>query len=138
MTARREALRQARRMIARTIEDNPLELTLARAETAESGAGLTVPDPYGSRYNVQARGRIAPMPYGAQRVGSPEITSAGVGVTDRQFILVTRGESVLEGDVLEYNGYEWTVGPVQAIYRFGGVVGKQAPLQKGAEIEVTT
>jgi len=132
------ALNQARQGILQTIEDNPVELRLSRAPLVDNGAGVMVPDPYGVRTVRESRGRIAPLPYGAQKVAGHEATSAGVGTQDVQFLLGAWDADMQEGDRLGYLDFTWVVGPVVEIYRFGGVVGKQARLQKAEAIEVTT
>lgn len=138
MISHQAALNQARQAILQTIEDNPVELRLSRAPLVDNGAGVMVPDPFGVRTVHEGRGRIAPLAYGAQRVAGQEAASAGVGVPDRQFLLEAWDANMQEGDQLEYNGFVWAVEPVVDIYRFGGIVGRQARLKKAEAIEVTT
>jgi hypothetical protein len=124
---------QAREAIRQTVEDNPTALRLSRTVTVDNGAGVMVPDPFGDRTVFDGRGRIAPLPYGS-RVASPEATVPGVGIPERQFVLTIWDMDIREGDQLEYNGFVWAIGPVAEIYRFGGVVGKQAPIKKAGTV----
>jgi len=125
-------------MIDRMIDDNPTDLALMRTALIDDGYGGMIPDPLGSRTAVYTRGRVAELPYGAQRVSLPSITDVGVSVPGRKFVLVSAGADIREDDRLTYAGYELAVGPVEEIRRFGDVVAKQAPLQRGDEIPVET
>ena len=129
------ALRQARRIIAETINDNPICLRMQRVPLVDNGNGQEVRDPFGDPTVVEVRGRIAPLAYGLRGVQTQESTATGPGVPDTQFLLVKHTEDLQEGDPFDYNGHSWKVGPVENIYRFGGVVAKQAPVKKGATVE---
>jgi hypothetical protein len=119
-------------MIAQTIADNPSALVITRPATTTNAAGATVEDPFGAPTTTAVRARLAPLPYGV--VQQPEGTAAGVGVPDRHFALVAWDADLREGDAFTFNGRAWKTGPVENIYRFGGVVGKQAPARRAEAI----
>ncbi len=137
MIAQQTAITQAREAILQTIEDNPIEMQLSRVQLVDNGVGIMVADPFGTRTVFHARGRIAPMPYGT-RVHSPEATTVGVGIPERQFVLVAWDADIREGDQQEYNGFVWAIGPVTEIYRLGDVVGRQAMMKKAQAIEAAS
>lgn len=121
---REAALAQARRGIAEKIAINKSVLTISRQPTRVNSAGETVPDPYGT---PQSLSRVARVSREQEGPFSYDTTEAGIGAENlARFILFAHTTDIQEGDRFD----EWTVGAVDPIRKYGGLIGYQAKLKE--------
>jgi hypothetical protein len=127
----RAALTQQRAAIDRTIRDNPVDLVLTRYPLVDNGTDKLVRDPSGVPTDYRVQGRLAPQRLGVQ---TPTGSAAGLATADEHFLLVRHDAEIVEADEFEYNERRWRVGPVEDVYRYGGVAARQAPVYRGDEV----
>lgn len=120
------ALRQARVMLEKNIDESPSDVILMRSSTIDNGFGELVPNPLDtSPTTTTIRCRIA------HDRALPELGQAPSGLSTNLNRMITTDWATLivEGDTItESTLGSYRVGPVDPLMKFGGVIGYQAPL----------
>lgn len=127
----KQALKQERYAIKHKIKESPFVLNLFTYPLIENvyKPGTFIPDPSGvptsTQYTVRiSHERIGPVPN--------EDKPSGLSTNLTRFILADHLTPIKEGDTIDnFNGRQYTIGPVDPLIKFGGTIGFQAPLQEG-------
>jgi hypothetical protein len=121
-------LKQTRDAQRKIIRENPSRITLSRQPTTTDPiTGETVQDPTGTPTTHSIWCRIT---HERRMVADNEQNPAGLS-TNLQRMIMTDWENIpQENDTFTWNGRGYQVGPVDPIWKFGGIVGYQAPLME--------
>ena len=120
-----ELLKQARQSIKQNILSNPSIATWSVADMIDNGYSQMIPDPSGTATEHKERVRLSHEQSG---VNSNEETPAGLGTSYTLFLLAAYNSNITEGLKITADGINYTVGAVDTLRRFGGIIGYQAPL----------
>ena len=130
------ALDQARNAIRCIIDENPCVVDITRALSAmDNGFGAKIPNAAGAKQTVKVRGRLSVEASSVQR--DHEVAS-GPDTSFTMFITTDYVTPINKGEIFDYDGNTWTIGPVTELKRFGGVIGHHAALTKGTEVNLAT
>jgi len=95
--------------------------------TTDPIGGGQVPDPTGTVTTEDIYCRIT---HERSTVPQDTTTPAGLSTNLQRMIMADWNNEPTAGDLFEWNGHQWEVGPVDPVMQFGGVVGYQAPLKE--------
>lgn len=118
------ALEQMRRGMERLIELDGDTGYLTRRAMADNGRGLMVP----SDGTVDVLPVVCRVSYQSGGVWPAKSDEAGLTIDTTPYVLARWDADVLMGDVLEWRGKKYTVGPVSRPQLGGGATCTQAPL----------
>jgi len=121
-------LKQARTGFKKNVAVNRSRITLTRQPmTTDPITGELVPDPTGTATTEDIYCRIT-----HERSIVPQDTSnsAGLSTNLQRMIMADWENEPTAGDLFDWNGHQWEVGPVDLVVQFGGTVGYQAPLKE--------
>lgn len=121
----RQELNQARESIRQNILSNPSIATWSVAAMIDNGYGEMIPDPSGTATSYKERVRLAHEESG---VNTNEETPAGLGTSYTLFVIAAYNSKLTAGITITADGVKYTVGTVDTLRRFGGIIGYQAPL----------
>lgn len=127
----RMALKQAREAYAFHIAQSPDTVTGARAAMVPGGFGGMVPDPFGTKVPFTVTVRLSHERHG---VSQQQETPAGLDTALSLFLQWPWNVTFLENDIITARGRKFKVGPPDALKKFGGIQGWQAPLIPAGEI----
>lgn len=119
-------LTQSRDGIKQLILENPSVATWTTTGTiTDEMTGKVIPDPSGITTTHKERVRLSHERSG---VSSDEVTPAGLGTSYTLFVLAEYTTELEKGVTFYADGKSYTVGAVDALRKYNGVIGYQAPL----------
>jgi len=121
------ALKQARKGILISINENPSAIIIMRKALVDDGFGGKVENPYGTATSLSMVVRIADS-----RRSVSDCTNVDSGFAqDYQKIIISDYESDINpGDVFEAEGKNYKINQVTPLYKFGGLIGYQGNLSE--------
>jgi len=119
-------LRQARKMHEQTIKENQTAIIVYRAAMVDDGFSGLIPDPTGEPVPHDIKCRIF---HERAQVPTDQANPAGLSTNLNRAIMTDRNNEIQKGDYFTVTGIgSFTIGPVDPLYKFQGLVGYQAPL----------
>lgn len=128
-----EKLAQARAGWQHAIDENPDTVDIERRAMVSDGFGGTVANPFGTVTTHQVELRIAHEEKAADGPGP-----GGIAEDYGRFVMANWKQDIQRDDEFEAIGYRWRVGIVDAVKKFGGVVGYRAPIIEATESVTST
>jgi len=121
----RELVKQAREGISYSIAENPSVITIARKPLVDNGFGVMVEDPFGTPVDYTFTVRLS-----SERKGPATVNESSNGFSSNlgKMITIDYNSGVLEGDVFTAEQHTYKCGVVTPLFKFGSVIGYQAPL----------
>jgi len=122
-------LHQARNGFKRLISENGSRVTLMRQPLVvdPNDPSKLVPDPVGvmTEHSIYCR-----ITHERGIVAQDTLNPAGLSTNLQRMIMSDWQNIPHQYDIFEWNDYTFEIGPVDPIYKFGGIVGYQAPLKE--------
>jgi hypothetical protein len=126
-------LQQLRDGVASHIAEEPTVITPMRQSLVDDGYGGTMPS---GTAEAQPKARVR-IQHEKGAVQGNNVGPSGLDTNLSLYILTDHRAPLLEGDTFAWDGFTWTVGPVNAFRQFGGTYKTEAPLYKGSAVAVT-
>lgn len=126
---------QAREGIRAQIALSKSLVTIARARMVDSGFDGTVEDPLNAVTRHRINCRIS-----HERSGPSMLESSPGGFTSNlsRYILVSHTTDIKAGDVFDWHGKGYEIGPVDPLFCHDAIIGYQAPLKESANADEVT
>lgn len=115
------------------MDESPTSTVIFRETLIDDGFGAMIPDPTGEPTEHPVRLRIA---HDTKQVADIRSVNEQTFTTNLNRIATWEWDTdIYEGDTFEALGIIFTVGPVDELMKFGGIVGHQAPLKEAEAIQ---
>lgn len=127
-------LSQARKGIQFSINESPETIIIYRKPLTDNGFDGLIENPFGTETAHTIKCRLS---HEKKFPGNLDSSSAGFTQNLARFILVNYQTIIYENDIFEsaLSEKSFKIGPVDPLYKFGGVIGYQASLIEAAPAE---
>lgn len=128
----RALILQARKSIAKLINESPEHIIIYRKPLILSSFGQYVESPTAEPEPKYLKVRISHI---KNYLVHTETSPAGFTQDLQRYILVDHNTKILDGDLFEAsNGVKYRIGKIDPLIKFGGVIGYQAPLLEANDV----
>jgi len=124
-------LKQARGMVARSINESPSTITLTTYATKDNGFGVQVPDLDGVPITTEQKVRIS---HDRGQVEKLIEFQAGLDSNRGLFLLADHNFVGQNGQTFDYQSRTWTIKNLDPLTKFGGVYGYVSQITQGSEV----